>query len=83
MKNFKELRVEALKEIREIVGHLGDILNKAELFNEYINKDVKITMPKVIAILHGFLKKMEAVLGEVWKLVSISVGESSRPSLPT
>ena len=51
VKNFKTLRVEVLKEIREIVGHSGDILNKAKLFNEYINKEIKITMPKVIAIL--------------------------------
>ena len=83
VKNFKALRVEALKEIREIMGHLGDICNKAKLFNEYINKDVKITMPKVIAILHGFQKKMEAMLGEVRNLVSVSVGKSSRPPLPT
>ena len=83
VKNFKVLRVEALKEIWNIVGHPGDIFNKAKLFNEYINKEVKITMPKVIAILYGFHKKMEAVLGEIRKLVSGSVGESSRPPLPT
>ena len=52
--NFKVLRIEVLKEIRKIMGHSGDILNKAKLFNEYINKDVKITMPKVITILHDF-----------------------------
>ena len=39
-------------------------------------------MPKVIAILHGFHKKIEAVLGEIWKLVPGSVRESSQPSLP-
>ena len=83
VKNFKTLRMEALKEIWEIVGHPGDILNKAKLFDEYINKEEKITMPKVIAILHGFYKKMEAALGEIWKLVFGSVGESSRPPLPT
>ena len=83
VKNFKALRVEALKEIREIVGHPGNILNKAKLFDEYINKEVKITMPKVIAIMHGFHKKMEAVLGEIQKLVSGSVGESSRPPFLT
>ena len=54
IKDFKVLKIEALKEIREIVGHPGDILNKARLFDIYINKEVKITMPKVIAILHGF-----------------------------
>ena len=82
-KNFKALRMEALKEIWEIMGHPGDILNKAKLYDEYINKEVKITMPKVIAILHGFHKKMEAALGEIRKLVSGSVVESSRPPFPT
>ena len=81
IKNFKELKVEVLKEIWEIVDHLGDILNKAKLFNVYINKDMKITMPKLIAILHGFQKKMEAALGEIRKLVSRSAGEASRPPL--
>ena len=47
-----------------------------------MNKEVKITLPKIIAILHGFHKKMEAVLGEIWKLVPGSAGESSRPPLP-
>ena len=65
VKDLKEQKTKALKEIREIVGHLGDILYNAKLFNDYINKEVKITLPKVIAILHGFHKKMEAALGEI------------------
>ena len=83
VKDFKALRVEALKEIWEIVGHPSDILNKAKLFDEYINKEVKITMPKVIAILHGFHKNMEVALGEIRKLVPGSAGELSRLPLPT
>ena len=83
VKDFKALKIEALKEIREIVGHPSDIFNKSRLFDVYINKEVKITMPKVIAILHSFQKKMEATLGEIQKLVPRSVGESSRPPLPT
>ena len=74
VKDFKVLKIEALKEIWEIVGHPDDILNKTRLFDVYINKEVKITMPKVIAILHGFQKKMEATLGEIQKLVAGSVG---------
>ena len=83
VKDFKALKIEALKEIWKIVGHPGDILNKARLFHVYINKEVKITMPKVIAILHSFQKKMEATLGEIRKLVPGLVGELSRPPLPT
>ena len=81
VKDLKAQKTEALKEIWEIVGHPGDTLNMATLFDDYINKEVKITLPKVIAILHGFHKKMEAVLGKIRKLVPRSVGESSRPPL--
>ena len=82
VKDLKAQKTEALKEIREIVGHPGNTLNKAKLFDDYINKEVKIMLPKVIAILHSFHKKMEAVLGEIRKLVPGSVGESSQPLLP-
>ena len=81
VKDLKAQKMEALKEIREIVGYPGDTLNKAKLFDDYINKEVKITLSKVIAILHGFHKKMEAVLGEIWKLVPELDGESSRPPI--
>ena len=33
--------------------------NKAHLFDNYIHKEIVVTMPKVIAILHRFHKKME------------------------
>ena len=74
--------MEALKEIRKIVGHPNDTLNKTKLFDDYINKEVKITLPKVIAILHGFYKKMEAILGKIRKLVLGSARESNRPPIP-
>ena len=82
VKDLKVQKTEALKEIREIVGHPGDTLNKAKLFDIYINKEVVITMPKVIAILYGLHKKMEAELGEIWKLVPRLVGKSSQPPIP-
>ena len=82
VKDLKAQKMEALKEIREIVGHLGNTLNKAKLFDDYINKEVKITLLKVIVILYSFHKKVEAALGEIRKLVPESVGESSRPPLP-
>jgi hypothetical protein len=81
VKNLKALKVVAMEEIRDILGHSGDVLNKAKLFDKYVDKDVKLTLPKVIAILHGFQKKMEAVLGEIRKLVP-GLGEASRPPPP-
>src|SRR5450759_2676381 len=83
LQKFKTLKIEAILEIREIMGHPSDILNKARLFSEYLNKSLAPTLPKVIAILHGYQKKMEAVLGEVRNLVSGTVGESSQSLLPT
>ena len=83
VKDLKAQKTEVLKEIQEIIGHPGDILNKAKLFDDYINKKVKITLPKVIAILYGFQKKMEATLGEIHKLIPGSIGKSSRPPLST
>ena len=82
VKDLRAQKAEALKEIQEIVGHSDDTLNKGKLFDDYINKEVKITLLKVIAILHGFHKKIEVVLGEIWKLVPGSVGESSGPPVP-
>ena len=69
VKDLKVQKTEALKEIQEIVGHPGNTLNKAKLFDNYINKEVKIMLSKVITILYNFHKKMEAVLGEIRKLV--------------
>ena len=63
VREFKAHKMEALTEIREMVINSSDVLNKANFFDNYINKEVKITMPKVIAILHGFHKKMEAFWG--------------------
>ena len=54
VKDLKAQKMEALKEIWVIIGHPGDILNKAKLFDDYINKEVKIALPKVIVILHYF-----------------------------
>ena len=82
VREFKAQKTKTLTEIRVMVGNSDDVLNKTKLFDNYINKEVKITMPKVIAILHGFHKKMEAVLEEIQKLVLGSARESSRPPLP-
>ena len=82
IRELKGKKTGALDQIREIVGNLGDVLNKAQLFDKYVNKEVVITMPKVIAILVGFHKMMEVVLGEIRKLVPGSVRELSWLPLP-
>ena len=83
VQKYKTLRMEAILEIREVTGHPGDILNKARLFTEYVQKSIAPTLPKIIAILHGYHKKMEGVLVEVRTLVSGTAGESTRPLFPS
>ena len=82
VQTYEALRLEALREIKEIIGHPGDVLNKVRLFNEYIDKDVKISMPKVFTIFHGYHRKMEAAMAEVRNLVSVTTGELSRVPPP-
>ena len=82
MHTYEALRLEALGEIKETVGHPGNVLNKVRLFNKYIDKDVKLFLPKVITILHGYHKKMEAAMAEVRMLISVTTGESSRTPPP-
>ena len=77
MHTYEALRLEALREIKEIVGHPSDVLNKVRLFNKYIDKDVKLSLPKVIVIFHGYHKKMEAAMVGVRMLISVTTGESS------
>ena len=75
---MKEQKIEVLDRIREVVGNPGDIVNKAHLFDTFVKKKVEMSLPKVIAILVGFKHKMEAVLGEIRKLIPGSPVESSR-----
>ena len=80
---LKEQKKEGLDRIREVIGNWGDLVNKAHLFDNYIKTEMLLSLPKVIAIPMSFRRKMEATLVEMWKLVSKSPAESSRPVLPS
>ena len=53
------------------------------MFDNYIKTKMLLSLPKVIAILVSFERKMEATFVEIWKLVSRSPAELSRPPLPS
>ena len=57
-------------------------MNKAHLFDNYIKTEMPLSLPKVIAILVSFGRKMEATLVEIQKLVSRSPADSNRLPLP-
>ena len=82
---IKELKVKTrcLERIKEVVGTLGDVLNKAHLFNKDIKTEGEVFAAKIVKVLVTFTRKMEAALVDIWKIVSgLSAGESSRPSMP-
>ena len=83
IRQLKEQKKEGLDWIREVIGNLGDLVNKAHLFDNYIKTEMPLSLPKVIAILVSIGQKMEVILVEMRKLVSGSPTESSQTPLPS
>ena len=82
---INELKVRAgcLKRIKEVVGTLGDVLNKVRLFDEDIKTEGEVSTAKIVKVLVTFTRKMETVLVDIRKIVSgSSAGESSWPLMP-
>ena len=76
-------QVKSLERIKEAVGALGDVFNKARLFDEDIKTKGEVCAAKIIKVLVSFTRKMETALVDIRKIVSrASSGESSRPSRP-
>ena len=71
--------MEVLDRIREVVGNLGNVLNKAHLFNNDIKTEGQLSTTKIISILVNFVRKMETTLVEIRKLVPRSQAGSSQP----
>ena len=82
IRQLQEQKKEGLDRIREFIGNAGDVLNKVRVFDNDIKTEVQLSAPKIITILVNFRHKMEATLSEMWKLVSGSQPELSRPPLP-
>ena len=76
-----QVQTESLEQIWEVVGNLGNVLNKARLFNNDIKIKRQLLAAKIIPILINFACKMETTLVEIWKLVPGSQAGPSRPPL--
>ena len=83
IRQLKEQSKEGLERIQVFMGNPGDCMNKAHFFDNDIKAEVQLSLPKLIAILVSFGHKMEAILGEIWKLVPGSQSEPIRPSFPS
>ena len=59
------------------MGNLGDVLNKAHLFDNNIKIEGQLSATKIIPILVSFVRKMETTLVEIRKLVSGSQATAS------
>ena len=61
---------EGLDRIQEFIGHPGDVMNKAKLFDNDIKIKEQLSTPKIITILVDFGHKMEVILVKIRKLVA-------------
>ena len=77
-------RVESLEKIWEVVGTLGDVLNKGRLFDNNVKTRGEVSVAKIIRVLVSFMMKIETTLGEMQKLLSgsLAAGSSQAPPPP-
>ena len=75
IRQLKKQQMESLEQIREVTADLGDVLNKARLFDNDIKAEGQISGMKIIPILVNFGCKMETTLGEMQKLFFRSQAE--------
>ena len=74
---LKGQQTEILERMREVIGNLGDVLNKACLFYNNVKAEGQLSAQKIIHILVNFGRKMETTLGKMQKLFSRSLVEGS------
>ena len=77
------IQVKSLEKIREVIGTLGDVLNKAQLFDDNIKTGGEVSTAKIVKVLVSFSMKMDATLAEMRKLVArLSTARSSQAPPP-
>ena len=77
-------KTEAIEQIREFIGHTGDVVIKAHLFDNEVKIEDHLSVQKIITVLvkHGY--KMEETLEEMRKLLlGSSVAGTSQPQPQT
>ena len=69
---------EGIEKIREFIGHIGEVVTKAHLFDNEVKTKDHLSAQKIINVLVKYGHKMEATLGEMQKLLpkSFVVGTS-------
>ena len=77
-----QVQVKSLEKIREVIGTLGDVLNKAQLFDDDVKTGREVSMAKIVKVLVSFLMKMDMTLGEMRKLLSGSPATGSSQAPP-
>ena len=60
---------EGLDQIRDFIGNLGNVVNKAWLFVKKMKTEEQLSTPKIINVLVEFGQKIEATLVVMWKLL--------------
>ena len=81
---LKEQQAERLEGIREAIGHSGDVVNKAHLFDSEVKKDGHLFAQKIVTVLVKYGHKIEATLREMRKLFPAPpvVARTSKLSVP-
>ena len=60
---------EGLDQIRDFIGNLGDVVNKAWFFDNKVKTEGQLSVSKIVNVLVEFGWKMEATLAEMQKLL--------------
>ena len=62
-------KTEAIERILEFIGHMGDVVTRAHLFDNEVKTKDHLSVQKIITVLVKYGYKMEETLGEMRKLL--------------
>ena len=62
-------KAEGIEQIREFIGHIGDVVTKAHLFDNEVKTEDHLSSQKIMTVLVKYEHKMEATLVEMRKLL--------------
>ena len=75
-------KAEGIEQIREFIGHTGDVVTKAHLFDNEVKTENHLSTQKIITVLVKYGHKMEATLVEMRKLLpGTSASGTSQPPI--
>ena len=75
-------KTEAMEQIREFIGHTGDVVTKAHLFDNEVKTKNHFSVRKIITVLVKYSHKMETTLAEMQKLLPGPSAAGTSQSLP-